>query len=315
MAYDFIFFRAEFLEPLSCDSLSENIFYSLNSYIEIINIIRITDSTSCENGMAHLRNLVLLNENAQATVVESRIGIGNNASFTTSVTDIIAKNNAHLIHGTFQQESLQGSHFNYLNIQQESNSRVSTYQFDFGGALIKNKIHATLNGEGSECSLNGLYLTDGHQHVDNCTVIEHNASHTNSHEHYRGIIDGRSRAAFNGKVTVNPDAQKISAHQNNRNLLLSSQAEIDTRPQLEIFSDDVKCTHGATVGQLNKDALFYLQSRGISADMARTLMMYGFVHDLINEIESPLLKNRLENLMRKHFLPFEKAFHGNYHDE
>lgn len=266
-----------------------------------MHLVFITNSASHTNGMTHLRNLVILNENSQATLIESHIGIGNNPYFTTGVTEIRAKENAHLIHGIFQQESLQGSNFNYLNIQQEKNSHISAYQFDLGGALIRNKINVALNGEGSECSLNGLYLTDGHQHIDNCTSIEHRASHTTSHEHYRGIIDGRSHAVFSGNVTVKPNAQKISANQSNCNLLLSSQAEIDTRPQLEIFADDVKCTHGATVGQLNADALFYLQSRGISAQKAKTLMIHGFINDFIHEIESPILQNRLDILIEKHF--------------
>ena len=265
-----------------------------------IHLVFITNSAIHNNGMTHLRNLVILNESSQATLIESHIGIGNNPYFTTGVTEIRAKENAHLIHGTFQQESLQGSHFNYINVQQEKNSHVSTYQFDLGGAFIRNKVNVALKGEGSECSVNGLYLTDGHQHVDNCTAIEHCASHTTSHEHYRGIIDGRSRAAFSGIVRVKPNSQKISANQTNRNLLLSSQAEIDTRPQLEIFADDIKCAHGATVGQLNTDALFYLQSRGISPSEAKRLMMHGFINDFIHEIESPILRNRLDILIQKH---------------
>jgi Fe-S cluster assembly protein SufD len=169
------------------------------------------------------------------------------------------------------------------------------------GALIRNDVHVALDGEGSECVLNGLYLLDGKQHVDNHTEIEHAKPHATSRELYKGILSGAAHAVFNGKILVHKDAQKTDARQTNKNLLLSEQAVVNTKPQLEIHADDVKCSHGSTIGQLDKDALFYLRSRGLDAAEAQSLLSYAFASDLVGRIRIAPLRARLDDYLLTKF--------------
>jgi Fe-S cluster assembly protein SufD len=188
-----------------------------------------------------------------------------------------------------------------VQARQEANSQFHSFSFAVGGSLARTNIYTTLDGDAATCTLNGLYLPDGSQHIDNQTSIEHVAPNCPSHEIYKGVLDGRSHGVFNGKVYVHPEAQKTDGKQSNNNLLLSPQARVDTKPQLEIFADDVKCTHGATVGRLDEVAMFYLNSRGIGAERARTLLTYAFAADVLETIELPVVREALEKIVLSRF--------------
>jgi Fe-S cluster assembly protein SufD len=185
-------------------------------------------------------------------------------------------------------------------------ANFTTHNISLGGALVRNDIGATLS-EGAEATVNGLYLVNGTQHVDNHTVIDHAKPHGSSHELYKGILDGHASAVFNGRIIVRKDAQKTDSKQTNKNLVLSDDAVIDTKPELQIFADDVRCTHGATIGQLDAESLFYLQSRGIGKAQARSLLTQAFAQDIIDRIKIPELRNQLEKVLSEKFHE-----HGNY---
>ena len=179
-------------------------------------------------------------------------------------------------------------------VHQKRSSNFTSHSISLGGVLVRNNIVAVLDGEGAECTLNGLYLATGKQHVDNHTVIDHATPHCNSHELYKGILDGKARGVFNGRIIVRPDAQKTDSKQTNKNLILSDEALVNTNPQLEIYADDVKCTHGATIGQLDSEAIFYLRSRGIDLESARHLLTYAFAGDFIHRLKIEPLRLALE---------------------
>ena len=245
----------------------------------------------------HPRNLIIMGEHSEATVIESYIGLDDGDYFTNAVTEVALSADAILKHYKVQQESLNAYHVGNLNVVHEKNSKLESHSISLGGSLVRNDIHSQLAAEGAEIVMNGLYMTTDKQHVDNHTRVDHLKPNTFSTENYRGILNGKSRAVFNGKVIVHKDAQKIEAHQNNANLLLSNDAEIDTKPELEIYADDVKCSHGATVGQLDQNMLFYLRSRAIDEETARSLLPYAFADELISNISFIPIRNRLERLV------------------
>lgn len=234
--------------------------------------------------ISHPRNLVVLEDNSQATILESYVGLGPGPYFTNPVTEITVGKNANLDHYKLHRESDETFHVATLQIHQDRSSKVRTFDATLGGALTRNEVNGVLDGEGAECALDGLYLVSGGQHVDNHTRLEHAKPHCDSREVYKGILDGQATGVFHGRILVQPEAQKTDSKQTNNNLLLSDDAVINTKPQLEIYADDVKCTHGATVGQLDEDALFYLRSRGIGATMARSLLVYAFATQLTETI-------------------------------
>lgn len=256
------------------------------------------DCTAERPGACHPRTLVNLGENASATLVESYIGIDNEAeNLTNQVTEIMLADNARLDHYKITQGSAKGFHIGNISVCQGRDSYYESHSLALGGNLTRTDINVRLEAEGASVALNGLYMTDGKQHVDHHTRIDHLVPHTNSVETYRGVLDGNSRAVFNGKVYVHRDAQKTDAQQSNANLLLSKMAEIDTKPELEIYADDVKCSHGATVGQLDEDALFYLRSRAIDESTARSLLTYAFASEVITKIRLQPIRERLERIV------------------
>lgn len=244
--------------------------------------------------MSHPRNLIALGRQAGASIIETYAGIPDSEYFTNSHTSILAQPGARLDYYKIQQESRRAYHVGKTLIRQEADSRVDCHALSLGAKLARWDIDAELLEPGAEISLNGLYLTGSRQHVDNHTLVEHKQPHTTSNEHYRGIMNGRSRAVFNGKVIVHEQAQKTEAHQSNANLLLSADAEVDTKPELEIYADDVKCSHGATVGRLDENMLFYLRSRAVDEDTARSLLTYAFADEVIRDIRFPEIRERLE---------------------
>ncbi|NUQ50046.1 MAG: Fe-S cluster assembly protein SufD, partial [Phycisphaerae bacterium] len=244
------------------------------------------------------RNLVIAEEGAQATIVERYVGLGEVATFTSTVTELIAGDGAVVDHYRIQAEPGHAFHYSLNRVQTGRSANVRSGTFTFGGRLVRNDAHATLEGEGGDCTLNGLFVTRGQQHVDSHLRVEHAAPRCHSWEYYKGILDERSSGVFTGRIYVHPGAQKTDAKQTNKNLLLSREARIDTKPQLEIFADDVKCTHGATIGQLDADAVFYLRSRGIAEAAARSLLVYAFAAESLDAIRvAPLRRQMLAMLL------------------
>lgn len=247
--------------------------------------------------VAHPRTLVVVGPGAQAKIIETYLGLGAGVYFNNAVTEIITGENAVLDHYRFQGENDKAFHIATLQVHQSRNSTFTSHNLCLGGALVRNDINAVLAGEGVSCTLNGLYVARQRQHVDNHTLIDHACPHGSSRELYKGILDGHATGVFNGTIMVRKDAQKTDSVQNNRNLLLSADALINTKPQLEIYADDVKCTHGATIGQLDKEALFYLHTRGIEQEQARSLLIYAFASEIINGFKVESLQSALHALL------------------
>ena len=252
-------------------------------------------------GVSHPRNLIVAGRHSRATVIESYVSLRDSGYFTNAVTEVSLGEGAHLDHYKLQRESESAFHVGTVQIREARDSQLHSFSLAVGGSLARTNIYTSLDGDAATCTLNGLYLTDGTQHIDNQTSIEHIAPNCPSHELYKGVLDGRSHGVFNGKVYVHPEAQKTDGKQSNNNLLLSPSARVDTKPQLEIFADDVKCTHGATVGRLDDLAMFYLNSRGIGPETARMLLTYAFAADVLETIELEVLRKELEKMVLVRF--------------
>jgi Fe-S cluster assembly protein SufD len=251
---------------------------------------------SCGGGhptISHPRNLIVVGEMGQANIVETFFSLDEGATFTNTVTEIVAGEGALVDYCKVQQESDAAFHYARVQVQQGRSSSVATHSIQLGGALTREEVQTVLNGEGAESLMHGLYVMTGRQHVDNHTIIDHAKPHCSSREVYKGVLEGASHGVFNGKVIVRPDAQKTDSKQSNKNLLLSEEAVINTKPQLEIFADDVKCTHGATVGQIDPEAVFYLRSRGIGTQEAKKLLTFAFVNDVMERVTFQPLRERL----------------------
>ena len=246
---------------------------------------------------AFLRNLVLVEEHAQATVIESYAAAGAGLYWNSVVTEIVAGENAVLDHYKVQREGLSAAHVATQQMELERGANFSSHFLSLGGELVRQDVNARLVGEGVDAVLNGLYMARGTQHVDTHMQVDHAAAHCSSHELYNGILDGQARGVFNGLIHVHRGAQKTDAKQTNRNLLLSREALVNTNPQLLIFADDVRCTHGSTVGQLDAGAVFYLRSRGIGEEAARSLLTYAFASDVVGRLKVPALRAELESYL------------------
>jgi Fe-S cluster assembly protein SufD len=242
----------------------------------------------------HPRNLIIVDTNGKLTVVESYISVGNAAYFTNAVTELVVGDNAQVEHLKFQDEAADAYHIATIQGQFGRTSHVNVHSFAVGAKLSRNNIRAKLAGEGLECILNGLYLTKDEQLADHHMVVEHAQPHCASHEYFNGILDDKSKGVFHGRILVRQIAQKTDAKQTNKNLLLSDDATADTKPQLEIYADDVKCTHGATVGQLNDESIFYLRSRGISTETARRMLIHAFAGEIIDRIKCHAAREELD---------------------
>jgi Fe-S cluster assembly protein SufD len=242
----------------------------------------------------HPRNLIVVGAGSQIRIVERYSGSG--AYFTNPVTEIIVGENAMVEHIKLEEESNESFHVSTIQVQQARNSNFKSHNIGLGGLLVRNDVNAVLS-TGCEGTVNGLYLVNGRQHIDNHTALDHAEPHAASHELYKGILDGASSAVFNGKIFVRKNAQKTNAKQTNKNLVLSENAMINTKPELQILADDVRCTHGATVGQLDEEALFYLRTRGIDKKDARNLLIYAFARDVIERIGISEVRDYLEKAL------------------
>ena len=244
--------------------------------------------------MAHPRVLAVMGAGSQASIVESYVAVDAERYFTNAVTEATVGENARLNHYKIQRESATSFHVGALYVRAARNANVACHSVALGGSLVRNDVHVVLDGEGATGTLNGLYLGDGARLVDNHTTLDHARPHCGSREVYKGILAGQARGVFNGKVIVRPGAQKTDARQTNKALLLSEEAQINTKPQLEIFADDVKCTHGAAVGQVDEEAIFYLRARGLSEPQARHLLIRGFAGDVLNQMPLEALRARID---------------------
>jgi Fe-S cluster assembly protein SufD len=245
--------------------------------------------------VAHPRTLIVAGRHSQGRVIESFVG--TQGYFTNNVTEIVGAENSRLDHYRVQRESLDAFHVSSLHVRLGRTAVFTSHNLVLGGALVRNDVNATLDAEGIVCTLNGLYLVDGKRLIDNHTTIDHAKPHCESHELYKGVLDDQGRGVFNGKIFVREDAQKTDAKQTNQVLLLSEDAQINTKPQLEIFADDVKCTHGATIGQLAVEQMFYLRARGIGKAEAEAMLIHAFASEVVERIDLEPLRDQLEQFL------------------
>ncbi|MEJ2544196.1 MAG: Fe-S cluster assembly protein SufD [Calditrichaceae bacterium] len=243
------------------------------------------------------RNLIYLSENSQATIIESHLNLNTGQYFNNPVSEIRIAENARLNHIRIQDESREAFHIGSIFVDQKQNSHYFSTSLTFGGKIARNNIYTNLDGEGIETILNGLYMGHDDQLIDNHTFIDHAKPHCESHELYQGILTDNANGVFSGKIMVHPDAQKTDAKQSNNCLLLSDEARINSKPQLEIYADDVRCTHGATVGQLNDDAIFYLRSRGISKQRAKNILTYAFAEQVVEGIDIDSVRDFVDHII------------------
>jgi Fe-S cluster assembly protein SufD len=252
-------------------------------------------STVLEAGaVSQPRNLVIAGKGSRLTVVESHLATGDAPYWTNAVTELAAGDAAVVEHVKLQDESREAWHIATIRGRFGRGSRVNAHSFALGARLSRNNIYTELAGDGLECILNGLYLTRGDQLADHHMVVEHAQPNCASHEYFNGILKDKSRGVFHGRILVQPVAQKTDAKQTNKNILLSDQATVDTKPQLEIYADDVKCTHGATVGQLNGESVYYLRSRGIGLEMARQMLIHSFAGEIIDRVKCDPVREALD---------------------
>ena len=250
--------------------------------------------------MSHPRNLIIVGDHSELSVVEEFVSLGTTRIFCNAATELVAGDGAVVSHYRIEQENPETFQISTLRIQQGQTANVSSHCVLLGGALVRNNVHPVLAGEGGECLINGLFLGRGQEHLDNYMLVEHAKPHCESRQFYNGILDEQSHGVFHGRIVVHKDAQKTDAKQTNRNLLLSDDAQIDTKPQLEIFADDVKCTHGATIGQIEENALFYLRSRGIDEVSARRLLLEAFASECLDRMRQGPARTHIAELIRDH---------------
>ena len=243
------------------------------------------------------RTVVLAGRDSRLTVLECYASLTDAGTFTNAMTDVVAEEGAQVEHLRFQDENGSTVHLGAVQGQFGASSQVSLHSFALGSRLARNSLRTHLGGAGLECILNGLYLTHGEQVVDHHMVVEHAQPHCASHEYFNGILDDRSRGVFHGRILVRPEAQKTDAKQTNKNILLSDEAQVNTKPQLEIYADDVKCTHGATVGQLNEDSIFYLRARGVGLERAKRMLIHSFAGEIIQRVRCVPAREELDRLV------------------
>ncbi len=293
-------------------STQDDTFVSLNTaFVEDGAFIRIPDGVDLKQPIHLLylslpdknptvsfpRNLIAVGRSSRVDLLETYAGLNDKEYFTNSVSEILVGQNAHVERIKIQLENEKSYHISSLNVFQERDSRFIDQNISLGGMLVRNNLSSVFKDEGAFCELNGLYTANGSQHIDNHTVIDHAKPHCESFELYKGILDDKAKGVFNGKIFVRPEAQKTNAIQTNNCILLSDTATIDTKPQLEIFADDVKCTHGATIGQLDEDAFFYMRTRGIEQSRARNLLIFAFASEVLDKIKIDSVREILSKLI------------------
>ncbi|MXZ13275.1 MAG: Fe-S cluster assembly protein SufD [Candidatus Dadabacteria bacterium] len=247
------------------------------------------------------RNLIIVGQSSEAKVIEHYVSLSQSVYFSNAVTEVICGEDANLEHYRLEFESQKAFNFSTLRVNQQKNSNIASHSVLYGGAIVRNNVHPVLAGEGCNSDIYGLFISEGRQHMDNFMRVEHASPHCDSRQFYNGVLDGRSKGVFHGRILVHEGAEKTDAKQTNRNLLLSDTAQIDTKPQLEIYNDDVKCTHGATIGQMDEEALFYLCSRGIPMRKAKIIMLRAFTNETLEHMSIDSVRETLENVVMDWF--------------
>ena len=258
-------------------------------------------SSNGTSSMFSPRNLIVVGDSSEAKVIEHYVSLQDSVYLSNTVSEVVIGENSTLDHYFIEQESKKAFNISTLEVNQGRNSNLNSHSILLGGSIVRNNIHPVLSGEGCNSTINGLFMPSGRQHMDNFMKIEHASPHCDSRQLYNGILADKSKGVFHGRIIVHKDAQKTDAKQTNRNLLLSDSAKIDTKPQLEIYADDVKCTHGATIGQLDSDSLFYLRSRGIDQRVAKAILLRAFASQNIENIGDLAIKNYVEALVNNWF--------------
>jgi Fe-S cluster assembly protein SufD len=271
-----------------------------------IHLLFVSTGNSSDSGllMTHPRNLIVAEAESEVTVIEEYISLDESVSFCNAATELVAGDGATVSHYMLELENRNAFNVSTLRMQQGRSANVSSHSVLLGGALVRNNVHPVLAGEGGECLINGLFAGSGEQHLDNYMLVEHASPHCGSRQFYNGILNDRAHGVFHGRIIVHKDAQKTDAKQTNRNLLLSDNARIDTKPQLEIYADDVKCTHGATIGQIDEGALFYLRSRGIEEASARKLLLSAFAGECLDRMKPGAARSHVERLIDESLASF-----------
>src|SRR5215204_757885 len=282
------------LTALNTAFIQSGVFVWIPKGVKLEAPLQITFVTDAENSASFPRLLVVGEENSSATIVESFVSTGETRYFTNATAEIVLRDGAQLDHYRLQRESNNAFHVSTTSAELGRASRYDTTSINLGAQLSRHDVSVVLDHEGAETSVDGLYMVGSDQHTDTHSVIDHKQPHCNSHQLYKGILDGNGRAVFNGKIFVREGAQKTDAMQTNKNLLLSDKARVDTKPQLEIYADDVKCAHGAAIGQIDPEELFYLETRGINPDLGRSLLTYGFAEEVIGNIKIESIRSQLD---------------------
>jgi len=283
------------LTALNTAFLQSGVFLWIPKNVKVERPLQITFVADGEQSASFPRVLVVAEENSSATLIESFVGEGR--YFTNAIVEVVVKDGAQFEHYRLQRESKDAFHASTSSVELGRASRYYTTSINLGAQLSRHDISVVMDHEGAETSVDGLYMVDSDQHTDTHSVIDHKQPHCNSHQLYKGILDGNGRAVFNGKIFVREGAQKTDAMQTNKNLLLSEKARVDTKPQLEIYADDVKCAHGAAIGQIDPEELFYLETRGIGPELGRNLLTYGFAEEVIAKIKIESIRSELDQFV------------------
>lgn len=285
------------LTALNTAFVQSGVFLWIPKNVKLEQPLQITFVADVENGASFPRLLVVAEENSSATLIESFVSSNGGKYFTNAIAEIVLKDGAQLEHYRVQRESKSAYHVSTTSAELGRASHYETTSINLGAQLSRHDVSVVMDHEGAETSVDGLYMVDSDQHTDTHSIIDHKVAHCTSHQLYKGILDGNGRAVFNGKVFVREGAQKTDAQQTNKNLLLSDKARVDTKPQLEIYADDVKCAHGAAVGQIDPEELFYLETRGIGPELGRSLLTYGFAEEVIGKIKIDSIRSQLDEIV------------------
>jgi Fe-S cluster assembly protein SufD len=290
------------VKALNTAFLQSGVFFWIPKNVKLETPLQITflSDAMSTNTASFPRLLVVAEENSSATLIESFVSVGEESHFTNAIAEIVLEDGARLDHYRLQNENKNVFHIGTTAAELGRATSYDVTSINLGARLARHDVSVVMDQEGAECWVDGLYVAGANQHTDTHSVIDHKQPHCNSHQLYKGILDGNARAVFNGKIFVREGAQKTDAMQTNKNLLLSAQARIDTKPQLEIYADDVKCAHGAAVGQIDEEELFYLETRGLNPELGRSLLTYGFAEEVIGKIKIESIRSQLDEAVLTH---------------
>lgn len=291
----------EVFNSINTQFATDGVFVHIDKKCILEKPIQIIHILTGNNVVSNFRNIIVSENNSQANVIQGYFSENAVESFTNVVTEVFVKENAHLIIDKLQFENDTCYQIATEQVEQDKNSNFTINTFTLNGGLVRNNLNIEINGQNAFTSLSAAYILKGSQHIDNHTVVDHKVPNCESHELYKGVINDKATAVFNGKVFVRKDAQKINAFQSNANVLLSDDATVNSKPELEIYADDVKCSHGSTTGQLDEEAVFYLRARGLSEKSARQLIVSAFINDVLEKTKNEDFKKYIQKLLRERF--------------